>query len=446
MLFIAPKIQFKYTSSGADESISPANLELSLSATSNQAASVSYTVSGGTATGDGVDYTLLGTGTATINAGSTKANISIAIIDDSLDEPNETIEVTISNPTNATLGANTVHTFTILDNDPTPTVSFTGAPYTIGEGAGIQTVTVTLTGQSAQTVTVNYYISDGTATAGEDYTATDSILTWNPGETGDRTFSVQILDDSLYEGNETINVKLLNFVNCEISGSNDATIYIEDDDPQPPTLISPSEGAVLDNGCTTAADQIEWDFDWSDVSGATKYHLYVKWSNATIPVIDNEEITTSSYHYSSSGYIADANRFDRRWKVRAYVGGTWSAWSEERSFDVEPLNTDCPSENLIFVVQPSNTVVNQPISPAVEVRFLDDDGNPLPGLTVNMEIGYNAGGATQFTWSAITDASGIARFAFLVIDKAGTGYTLKATVTIQGYGTWTAYSIPFNVI
>ena len=99
---------------------------------------------------------------------------------------------------------------------------------------------------------------------------------------------------------------------------------------------------------------------------------------------------------------------------------------------------------LSFIVQPSDTVVNQQISPRVKVRFLDDNGNPILGLTVNMEIGNNPGGATPIGLTAFTNTSGIAQFS-IVIDKAGTGYTLKATATILGYGTMTTYSIPFNV-
>ena len=38
-------------------------------------------------------------------------------MDDSLDEANETVQVTLSNPTNATLGATTVHTYTINAKD-----------------------------------------------------------------------------------------------------------------------------------------------------------------------------------------------------------------------------------------------------------------------------------------------------------------------------------------
>ena len=108
-------------------------------------------------------------------------------------------------------------------------------------------------------------------------------------------------------------------------------------------LISPEEGAVLDNGRYDRRDDIVWDFDWLDVTGATKYHLYVKHTGSLYPVIDRE-IYKSSYHEVGEGsYIIDRNRFNWKWKVRAFIDDMWSDWSEVRSFDVEPINTDPPS-------------------------------------------------------------------------------------------------------
>ena len=55
----------------------------------------------GTATGSTTDYTLAN-GTLTINAGATSGTITIAsIVNDSLDEANETVIVTLSSPSNA---------------------------------------------------------------------------------------------------------------------------------------------------------------------------------------------------------------------------------------------------------------------------------------------------------------------------------------------------------
>ena len=108
-----------------------------------------------------------------------------------------------------------------------------------------------------------------------------------------------------------------------------------------PVLLSPEEGAEMDNGRTDRQDDKVWDFDWTDVEGATRYHLYVKHEGAAFPVIDRQGLTASQYNDISTGsYISNTNRLDWRWKVRAYTSDGWSDWSEIRSFDVEPVNTD----------------------------------------------------------------------------------------------------------
>lgn len=110
---------------------------------------------------------------------------------------------------------------------------------------------------------------------------------------------------------------------------------------KPPQLFQPEAGALMDNGCTDRSDMISWFFDWGEVPGATKYHLYVMGRTATIPVI-NLELTQSQYlHQSMGSYIINTNTLGWTWKVRAFINGTWSDWSERRVFDAEPLNTDC---------------------------------------------------------------------------------------------------------
>ena len=113
--------------------------------------------------------------------------------------------------------------------------------------------------------------------------------------------------------------------------------------PAAPMLISPTNGAVMDNGCAPKPDGITWDFDWSDVPGATAYHLRV-WRNPAIPLINNMGLPGSSFHYVSapSDHIINANLNGWRWMVRAKVRGVWGPWSTVRFFQVEKLNTDCP--------------------------------------------------------------------------------------------------------
>jgi hypothetical protein len=111
-----------------------------------------------------------------------------------------------------------------------------------------------------------------------------------------------------------------------------------------PELISPEEGAVLDNGRTDKKDYIKWHFSWAYVSGASMYRLYVKHVGAKYPVIDRDVFNVSYNSEEYGAYVANRNRFNWKWKVRAYVYDMWCDWSEERSFNVEPVNTDPPSD------------------------------------------------------------------------------------------------------
>ena len=91
---------------------------------------------------------------------------------------------------------------------PAGTLQFSAATYSVNENGGSVTITVTRTGGSNGAVGVSYATSNGTATAGSDYTATSGTLSWANGDTANKTFSVPIIDDSVYEGNETVNLTL----------------------------------------------------------------------------------------------------------------------------------------------------------------------------------------------------------------------------------------------
>ena len=110
----------------------------------------------------------------------------------------------------------------------------------------------------------------------------------------------------------------------------------------PPTLISPANGAMMDNGCLDKSNGVTWDFDWSDVPGATAYHIRV-WRNPNLPVVNDMNVAASNYqHDSPQTYIANQNRAGWRWMVRARVGSVWGPWSRVWVFRAEPVNTDCP--------------------------------------------------------------------------------------------------------
>ena len=106
------------------------------------------------------------------------------------------------------------------------------------EDAGSYTFTVTLNPASLQTVTVDYATSDGTATAGSDYTAASGSLTFAPGDTS-KNVSVAIADDDVDEADETITLTLSDVVNASIPLPT-GTFTIRDDDTAGVTLSETS--------------------------------------------------------------------------------------------------------------------------------------------------------------------------------------------------------------
>ena len=228
----APVVDFNTTSSSGAESSSSKALTVDVSAASAQDVTVDYAVTG-TATGSGTDYTLAN-GTLTISAGATSGTITIAsIADDSLDELSETVIVTLSNPSNATLGSDSVHTYTITDNDSAPVVDFNSTSSSGAESVSSKAITVDLSAASGQDVTVNYAVT-GTATgSGTDYTLANGTLTISAGATSDTITIASIVDDSITEGNETVIVTLSSPSNATL-GSDDAHTYtITDNDSAP---------------------------------------------------------------------------------------------------------------------------------------------------------------------------------------------------------------------
>jgi hypothetical protein len=115
---------------------------------------------GGTAS-DPADYTITAS-PITITAGSLSADITITVIDDGIDENDETVVLPMGVPTNATAGATDVHTATITDNDSQPEVNWTVATQSGAENVGTMTVTAQLSDVSGLDVTVPFSVS-GTA-------------------------------------------------------------------------------------------------------------------------------------------------------------------------------------------------------------------------------------------------------------------------------------------
>jgi len=185
---------------------------------------------GGTATGGGIDYT--GVVSVTIPAGSTTATFTLPTTADGLDEPNETVVVSLGSISGGGFEAIAAHptnnsvTTTIVDGDAAPSLAINDI--TVNEAAGTATFTVTLSAVSGQTVTVNYGTANVTASAGSDYTATTGTLTFAPGVVT-QTITVPIVNDSVAEPTETFNVLLSGAVNATVAGATGVGTIVDND-------------------------------------------------------------------------------------------------------------------------------------------------------------------------------------------------------------------------
>ena len=267
-----PSVMFDSATYTIAENGGSALVNVVLSAAFDSAVSVNYATGDNTAVA-GLDYQSA-SGTLTFNPGITTQSFSVPILNDSLNETAETVNLTLSNPSVATLGTPSTATLTITDNDPLPTVSFSSISYPVGEQAGSATITVNLNTASGQAVSVNYATSDGTAVSGSDYTATSGILNFAPGEIS-KSFNIPILGDLLDEANETILLALSSPTNATLGTSKEATILINDDDDAPTVSFSSASYKVVENTDTEATISVQL----SAVSGQTVSVNYASSNN-----------------------------------------------------------------------------------------------------------------------------------------------------------------------
>lgn len=152
----------------------------------------------------GLDFTAVDKVVEWADGVSTPRSVQVPIIDDTLDEDDETFVANLTAVTGASVGANAQHTATITDNDVSPTLSFARGKGKVVE-AGSLSVTINLSAASGRTVTVDLG-AGGTASA-DDYQPLPTTVTFNPGVTSKKVRLVTN-DDAQVEGTEVVRLSL----------------------------------------------------------------------------------------------------------------------------------------------------------------------------------------------------------------------------------------------
>lgn len=206
---------------------------------------VHYTTSDGSAVsaGSNADFTA-SSGSVTFMPGDpTTKHVQVPVIDDHMDENDETFQLVLDGASGANLGSHPAGTATIVDDDAPPTVSIAGASALEGDrGTAPMLFTVSLSAPSGKTVSVRFHTADGTATGGTsarkgtDYLSVpdsaSAVVTFQPGTTV-ATVPVWVVGDHQKESDETLSVILSAPVNAGLASGAGAvaTGIIRNDDP-----------------------------------------------------------------------------------------------------------------------------------------------------------------------------------------------------------------------
>ena len=224
----------------------------------------------------GSDYTALSGATVTFASGATGAalrqTVSVPVLADTADEIDETFIVSLGTlPPGVSAGGTSAVTVTITDDD-TPTISFASATASISEANGPVSVTVQLDSTPVTPVLVLINTRNGTALAGEDYTALSELVMFAAGATGAalmQTINIEITDGRVYEGvtDETFTVSWGALPSGVTAGTPSAvTVTIEEDDVPNVSMAAATRQVFEGAGTVTVTVQLS-DMPRPDLPG-----------------------------------------------------------------------------------------------------------------------------------------------------------------------------------
>jgi Ca2+-binding RTX toxin-like protein len=387
---------------------------------------VNYTVAtGGVNAIIGSDYTVVGdplstatTRTVTFAQGSATATVTIDPTVDLTPENNETVALTLGTGSGYTVGTSSAVTGTILDDDTATVTLLVSTPSSVAEDGNTNLdYTFTRTGSTASSLTVNYTIATGgaSATIGTDYvvlgdplsTATTRTVTFAQGSST-ATVTVDPTADNIFEPDETVVLTLGSGTGYTVGGTKTATGKILNDDTQVSLLVSPA--SVLEDGTTNILYQ------------------FTRAGNLTNPLTVTYTVGGSATLGTDYTVTGDAS-VNATTRTVTFLGGSATA-----NVTIAPIadNIVEGDENITFtlVATPGSYSVAATSTTASVGTITDDDstvtlavapGSVTENGTPNLEYTFTR---TGYTKSALTVNYGISGTATNGADYATIGNTV----------------------
>jgi len=250
--------------------------------------------------------------------------------------------------------------------DPTTangSVQFTISAIQLIEDVGTLTLTVQRMGGTVGNLSVDYSTTDGTAIAGQDYTAASGTLNFTAGETT-KTIQIPILDDATTETNETFTVALRNNTSPETVGA-PSTVFVTllDRATTPVLTISPIS-FVEGTGTTTDA------VFTINLVAATGRSVSGNYATSNLSAFGSASCATQGADYESRTGTFSFTPGSTTFTIPIKICGDTSAEADE-TFRVVLTN---PSGAVIQLNQGFGTIVNDDI-----LELVLEESGPNPG-------------------------------------------------------------------
>ena len=366
--------------------------ELTLDPASSGTVTVNYAITADTA--QAADYTGATSGTVTFAPGETSQDVTLALVDDTVDEPEETVTLTLAGLTGTASIADGTATGTITDNDlPVVTVTSGGD---VTEGADAE---FTLTRASADTgavLSVTFTVSDP-GSALSDAAPTSATI---PANATTVTVSLATEDDNTDEPDATLTLTLTDGAAYDLGSDNAATLTVQDNDGTP--ALSAADAAASED-----ADLV-FELTLNPASSGTVTVNYA---------ITADTAQAADYTGATSGSVTFA------------PGDT----VKEVTLDLVDDTTDEPEETVTLTL--SSIIGTASIADGTATGTITDNDGPV--VTVSSDGDVTEGADAEFTLTRASQDTGAAlEVTFTVTggdaalsDEAPTSATIPADAT-----------------
>ena len=383
-----------------------AQFTITLSAAVTSEVRVNYGTADGTAKA-GQDYVAT-TGTLVFAAGQTSKTVSVPILGDTVAEGNETFTLVLSNATNATLGATTSATATILDDDA-PSLSLSIVPAGFNEGAGSSAAMATLSrsGPIGAALTVSLKSSNP---ARVTVPATVVI----PANQSEVKFPVSAVDNTVMDGQVDVTIT----ASAEGLTTATAKVTVSDNDTPPANQVPVAQNQTLRTNVNTP---VSITLSATNTKPDTYFRIVSAPKNGTLA----DGSGTSLIYTPKAGFVGTdsftfvANNND------GTVDSNLATITLQVLADTPPANTPP-----VAVAQNLSTTPNTPLR--ITLRGTDSD---VPAQTLAFRIvtqpqnGTLSGTGANLTYTPRNGFTGTDSFTFVTND--GTSDSAPARIGIR---------------